>query len=117
MQWIVFIVATIFLPLMLLNLLIAIISDTFDRVYSNRIASDYKELANLILEQENLMFWNRKERGLKYLHVIKYKGIDAFEGDEWEGRMSMLKKDLTKYFETHFKKIQTNLDALAKKNG
>ena len=109
-----FIGATILLPLMLLNLLIAIISDTFDRVYSNRIASDYKEIANLILEQENLMFWNRKKRGLKYLHVIKYKGIDALEGDEWEGRMSMLKKDLSKYFEAHFKKIQGSLDTLLK---
>ena len=100
---------------MLLNLLIAIVSDTFDRVYSNRIASDYKELANLILEQEYLMFWNRKKRGLNYLHVIKYKGIDALEGDEWEGRMNMLKKDLTKKFDGHFKKIENSLDELLKK--
>ena len=58
-QWALFVIATIFLPLMLLNLLIAIVSDTFDRVYQNRVASDYKELAKLVLEQEYLMFWKR----------------------------------------------------------
>ena len=98
-KWVLFVIATIFLPLMLLNLLIAIVSDTFDRVYSNRVSSDYKELASLILEQEYLMFWNRSKAAREYLHIIKYKGVDILEGDEWDGRMNMLRKEITKRFD------------------
>ena len=54
-----FIVASIFMPLIMLNLLIAIMSDTFARVNSTMVEADGKELNDLILEQENLMVWNK----------------------------------------------------------
>ena len=60
--WVFFIMATVLVPLVMMNLLIAIISDTFERVYSSKTASDYKEKTALILEVENLMFWNRNKK-------------------------------------------------------
>jgi len=43
----------------MLNLLIAIMSDTFDRVMNNIVHQDAVEMNQLILESEVLMFWNR----------------------------------------------------------
>lgn len=49
-QWILFIIASTFLPLVMLNMLIAIMSDTYARVMGEVVPSDYYELTKLILE-------------------------------------------------------------------
>lgn len=46
--------ATVINPIILLNLLISILGSTFERVESSRIISNYKELASLVLEVEQL---------------------------------------------------------------
>ena len=48
--WFLFIIATVFMPLIMLNLLIAIMGDTFERVNSVMIEADGRELNSLILE-------------------------------------------------------------------
>lgn len=40
-QWILFLIASIFLPLIMMNLLIAIMSDTYARVMADIVPSDY----------------------------------------------------------------------------
>ena len=57
--WALFFFATIFLTLMMLNLLIAIMSNTFARVSASQEISDGKELLEMIYEIETLMFWRR----------------------------------------------------------
>ena len=42
-EWLMFLLASIIMPLILLNLLISIISDTYGRVQENSVASDYLE--------------------------------------------------------------------------
>ena len=93
-EWIFFLLSTVLMPLVMMNLLIAIISDTFERVYTSKVPSDYKEKTALILEVENLMFWRRNVKEKVFLHVIKYRGEDEEGGDEWEGRAAALKKDI-----------------------
>lgn len=48
--WILFLLCTIFNLIVMLNLLIAIISETFSRVNGNAISTGYKEMASLISE-------------------------------------------------------------------
>jgi hypothetical protein len=48
--WILFIIASILMTLIMLNMLIAIMSDTYARVMGEIIPSDFKELNNMILE-------------------------------------------------------------------
>jgi hypothetical protein len=66
--WILFTIASIFMPLIMLNLLIAIMGDTFERVNSLMVEADGRELNSMILEQENMMLWNRKVKDRTYLH-------------------------------------------------
>ena len=51
-DWILFVISSFLMPLVMLNMLIAIMSDTYSRVMSEIIPSDYMELNEMILEQE-----------------------------------------------------------------
>lgn len=59
---ILFTFAVVLIPLIMLNMLIAIMSDTFERVSSTRTETDGRELNLLILEQESLMFWVKDKK-------------------------------------------------------
>ena len=110
--WIVFLGATVLLPLLMLNLLIAIISDTFERVYSNRVASDYKEKAAIVLEFENLMFWNRDRVDMAYLHTIKYKVPDGQDSNEWDGKINQMKKEIGSRIDAAFRQQKKDIEEM-----
>ena len=55
--WILFIISSTLMSLIMLNMLIAIMSDTYARVMSEIIPSDFNELNSMILEQEQMLFW------------------------------------------------------------
>jgi hypothetical protein len=63
--------ATLIVPLVFLNLLIALISDAFAVVNENLIRSDYSELTDIILELEEFMFWNSSKSTSAHLVVAK----------------------------------------------
>lgn len=72
-QWALFISTTVILSLIMLNLLIAIMSDTFERVMSEIDISDGIELNNLILDAESFKFRQRNQKERSYLHWVEYK--------------------------------------------
>jgi hypothetical protein len=49
-EWAIFIVAALLIMVLLMNLLIAIISDTFEEVMANITTSSYLQLCDIILE-------------------------------------------------------------------
>jgi hypothetical protein len=80
-QWTLFVLSSIFMPLVMLNLLIAIMSDTFERVNNSMVEADGKELNSMILEQENMLFWNRSANERTHLHWAHY--TDSSDGEAW----------------------------------
>ena len=54
-------------PLVMMNLLIATMGDTFSRIHSSLVISNYKEIASIVLEACTFMFWKRKENNKLYL--------------------------------------------------
>mmetsp|Transcript_39910 Transcript_39910/g.38464 ORF Transcript_39910/g.38464 Transcript_39910/m.38464 type:complete len:93 (-) Transcript_39910:243-521(-) len=69
-DWVVFVLATLVMPLVLLNLLIAIMSDTYERVSSGMVEADARELNALILEHETLLCWNKNAYQNSHLHWV-----------------------------------------------
>ena len=69
------------MPLVMLNLLIAIMSDTFERVSNSMAEADGKELNSMILEQELMLFWNRNEKKKEHLHWAMY--AEAGDSSSW----------------------------------
>lgn len=51
-DWIFFIICSFFTTIVMMNLLIAIVSDKFEQVMSNIVPSQYRQLCELIHEQE-----------------------------------------------------------------
>ena len=86
-EWALFIVSSIFMPLVMLNLIIAIMSDTYERVTSGMVEADGKELNSLILEQESLMFYARDEQVSNHLHWAQQS---EEQGGEWQGRVKAI---------------------------
>jgi len=89
--WVLFIVSSTLMTLVMLNMLIAIMSDTYARVMGEIVPSDYCELNNMILEQEEIMVWKRNSGTPQFMHFVSY--LEKQESAEWEGQMSqMIKK-------------------------
>ena len=66
----VFFLASLLNPIIMLNLLIAIMGDTYDKVQEDQIVADYREMTELILEAEYLVFWNKKNLTL-FNYIIR----------------------------------------------
>ena len=70
----VFILAVIAAPLVLLNMLIAIMSDAFDRVKEEQGRRDFQELASLVYKYEiisaKMCCWRRKKRGSSWNYIF-----------------------------------------------
>lgn len=70
--WILFVVASTLMPLIMLNMLIAIMSDTYARVMAEIVPSDFYEINQLILEVEEVQVWKRSSGTPMILHFAEY---------------------------------------------
>jgi hypothetical protein len=70
--WTMFFGASIFLSLIMFNMLIAIMSDTFERISSMSTIQDGKEINLIVLDWERLMFWKRSNEFEPFLHWALY---------------------------------------------
>lgn len=75
-QFIIITAAVVMNPVIMLNLLISIIGDTYNRVQSSSAIADMRELCEMILEIEHLAFWRRNTTLQKYLQVCSSKDIE-----------------------------------------
>ena len=91
-KWVLFICASTLMALVMLNMLVAVMSDTYARVMNDIIPKDFSELNNIILEQEEIMIWNRKKGKAQFLHFATY--LEKEEKDEWEGQAQALIKSI-----------------------
>lgn len=66
-DWVFFILATFANTIIMLNLLIAIMSNTFERVQSEHVIANQRELLSMIVEIEQFFFWNREKNDRSYL--------------------------------------------------
>lgn len=80
LEWIVFFTATMGNTVIMLNLLICILFDTYDRVKANSLVTDRKEITQLVLEGEITMFTRRNIQKEKHLHVILDQEIVKEQG-------------------------------------
>jgi hypothetical protein len=75
--WTVFFLATVINPLIMLNMLISIMCDTYAKVQDSNDIANYQELTEMIIETEKLMFWKRDVKRQYYIHQCEYlKGND-----------------------------------------
>lgn len=93
LTWCVFVIETIFIGVVMLNMLVAIMTETFSRVLQNAVAADLKERASLIQDVEELMTWNYHVGERKFLHIVREKV--AIGGGQWDGQMREIAAGIT----------------------
>ena len=89
--WVIFLINTIIILVVLLNLLLAIMGDTFDRVKDSARWIMYQELAQLIQENNFLVTTKSMFSRSKYITVLQSR-IEDNAGTTWEGRVNELRK-------------------------
>jgi len=110
--WFIFAIATIFVVIVLLNLLIAIMGDTFGRVLENITNLSMREKAMLVAENETLFNRTSLFSNAQYLIIIKEKNLDSLQAENWDGQMNGLKRQLLEKMTF----LQTDLDSKITEN-
>ena len=119
MQYIVYFGATIINVVLMLNLLISILGDSYERFQLDQGIVDIKEKARISMEYQSMMFWTKKESELKCIRLCKSAFQDE-ENQDWEGRIRFLDKKLDKsikeltdsnqFFGKAIKEISTSIE-------
>lgn len=94
-DWIWFFVVSFVNPLILLNMLIALMADTYDKVQENQDITDLREMATVILECEALMFWKKNCKGKRYFQVASYWKTCKGNGETWQGKIKEIKTEIS----------------------
>ena len=92
-EWIIFFFASVINPLIMLNLLISIMGDTYGRVKEEKETADLKELTQMVIEGEYLMFCKRKHGKRTYMQICALEEVTTEASSQIE-RIGKLKKRL-----------------------
>jgi hypothetical protein len=85
----------------MLNMLIAIMGDTFGRVQEDAVANNYHELCRIMAENEVIINRSLLFGDLKYIFTINEEaGLDAKE-ESWEGNFKQIKKNIGYMLDSH----------------
>lgn len=79
LQWLFYVMITLFNFIIMLNLLISILSDTYSRVKDTQEVADGKELAKMILEVELMMFWRSNDDSTRFVHYVRDQNEEEVE--------------------------------------
>eukprot|EP00347_Sterkiella_histriomuscorum_P023405 403334763 len=110
--WIVWISAVLFLNIVLLNFIIAVISESYEKVMQKMVAESFRIKAELIIERESY-FSHADFLSQKYFpdYVIFRRPVEdqADANEEWQGFVKDIKKTI---YKTHLKSINTEKEIL-----
>ena len=96
--WIVFILPTFITQITFLNMLIAIMGDTFARVSEVKEQSALQEKIKILSDYVIIAEGESENNGLlnRFLFSIKPKSLASDESGNWEGTVTQLKKAIDK---------------------
>jgi WD40 repeat protein len=99
-EWVVFFFASVINPLIMLNLLISIMGDTFGRVQEGQEIADMIELTEMVLEGEYILFCRRHLGQKSYLQICREEELTSVELsidvklDKLKEKISMLEESV-----------------------
>ena len=100
-DWIIFFFATLINPLIMLNLLVSIMANTYKRVKEWNDIANFQELTEMILEIEKLMFWKRGDNKRRYLQqCLSLTSVEENEVDKALERLKAMRKHVVKIEKT-----------------
>ncbi|CAG9312019.1 unnamed protein product [Blepharisma stoltei] len=102
----VFLFASVVNLIIMMNILISVIGDTYDRVQEGIIVADRIELLEIIIEGETLAYWNRKNESHSFIQMLT---LDKNEEDyTWLGKVREIKARLITLSKTVDQTVEKN---------
>ena len=91
--WITFMGATLITQIMFLNMLIAIMGDTFERVTESREQSALAEKIRILADYVYVVPYENEAKGTmkKFIFMLRPKNFGKDENGSWEGTATMLR--------------------------
>jgi hypothetical protein len=108
-QYLCFLFASLINIIMMLNLLISILGDSFERFQIEAAEIDIREMTEQLIEIEEVMIWNRKKNDNYYFQLVDYERSNYL--DNWEGKV----KAITNSMSSSESRILNKIEALDKK--
>jgi WD40 repeat protein len=93
-DWIIFFLASVINPLIMLNLLISIMGDTYGKVQETNDIANFQELTEMIMEIEKLMFWKKGITKQHYMQQCDFLRGNEQEKDKVNERIKALRTQL-----------------------
>ena len=112
MQYIGYFGATVINVVLMLNLLISILGDSYDRFQLEQAVVDIKEKAKISMELQSMMFWSNKQSLLKCIRLCN-SAFQNEKDEDWEGRIRFMDKKLDKNIK---EMVESNKVVVAKAN-
>lgn len=97
---------TLIILIVFLNMLLAIMGDTFDRVQETVENNMIRELVGMMVENANLVNRKRLFKKSKYIFVIQEEKAEESQ-ISWEGRLKTLKKYMNRSVDTQNKLLKS----------
>jgi len=96
-DWVVFILGIFIMNILILNSLIAILGDSYDKVQQDRKLYESERKLPLLIELNAIFSLCRSKSGeKKYLHLFTYTEESNVVTDEWAGRVKQMEKIINK---------------------
>lgn len=116
LQYFTFFLASIVNVIIILNLLISILGDSFDSFQNEAVEIDCLEMAEIVLEIETLMFWRRKHNHKHFMYRCQV--VEQVEKNNWEGKLNAISnmvEEIKDKFEEEFGEVRKqNTQAIEK---
>lgn len=90
-QWVIFVACNLVNVIVMLNLLISIIGDAYDRAQIALAENDRHEMFLVVLEFESILFWRRSSGSATIMTKCKL-AAGAAKQEEWSGRVNALQQ-------------------------
>jgi len=100
LYWAIFFGSTVLLTITMLNLLIAIMGDTYDRVQEVAKESQLKEIC-MFIEEFDYLFPEEEFQKAPFTCIVTREASLEKEGNEWDGRIGALKTFMGRLMKTH----------------
>jgi WD40 repeat protein len=113
-EWFVVTLMMLINPIVMLNLLISILGDTYSRVQENSAIADMKELLEMIIEVEQLLYWRKNIGSQKYFQMLLSKESEEEIDDPLDAKLKILGRKVdfikaeTKTYVSRLDKFESN---------
>jgi hypothetical protein len=104
------IVATVVNVVLMLNMLISILGDSYDNFSLERNIIDYTEKLEICLEIQKVLFWRKLSGSDIFLHVLPSPFEDDDGQQDWQGKIMYMEKKQERRLDNIHEKV-TEVDA------